>query len=302
MTGTLAAFVFLFPKASLDRQLAQDAPVTAATLAYLTLMTHASPGDQALHILLARKALQAGNLTLAERALAPWPDGAIGASTAIVSLRLTIHKVALLATAPDSAARRDAIARYRRSVMRAAPLLPLPDLLAQARIGLGLGLYDTAVALSSEVLRRATTTRDRTSAFRLGIDSLLASGDPEAALRFAIRETQRMMPPSAMLWRTLFHLSIQAGKPGSAARYAQSWYQLADSPAQRRKAFDAVVEAYLSAGRPDIALQTARTLLPGMHQDRSLWRRMTRLALSANQPRLAAHYARLLVGLPESGP
>lgn len=301
LIGTLAAFVFLFPKANLNRQLANGHNVSAATLIYLTLMTRASPSDVALHTLLARKALQVGDLALARRALEPWPEASTDTPASVALLRLDILRAALLAAKPGTAARQQAITRYRAGVLQTAHRLSTSELLVQAHISLGFGLYETAAELSDAALVRATTPGDKLRALHLGINSLLASGDPKAALRFAVRQA-RHIPDEAALWHSLFQLGMQAGEPLEATDYARRWFRLANSPVERRQAFDGLIHAYLAAGKPGEALDLAGALLPDIVPDRSLWRRLTRLALAADRPHLAARYARRLVGLPEPRP
>ncbi|HEB80862.1 MAG TPA: tetratricopeptide repeat protein [Chromatiales bacterium] len=302
LLGTLAVFVFFFPKTNLNRLLAQEGQVTAATLAYLQLMVQASPKDPDLHILLARRALQAGNYALAERALMPWSeDRPTQTPLAIERLKLAILRTWLLATRLHSAARFTVATRYRKVVIAIAPRLPVDDLIEQAKLNLAMGLYQTAATLSHEALSRTDNPKEALRAFQLGVRSLLASGKPAPALAFA-EAALGSIRPSAALWRDMFLLAMQAGESRHAADYAQRWFARAPSPADRRRAFDAVIEARLAGGQPLAALTAARRLLPNIPHDAALWRRMTRLALAANQPMQAAHYARLLMGMQAATP
>jgi hypothetical protein len=70
--------------------------------------------------------------------------------------------------------------------------------------------------------------------------------------------------------------------------------------AVRAAAFRAGIDALRAAGRPRGALTFARDQLAAVPPSPGLWRLMTRLALMADAPRLAAHYARRLVGLGRS--
>jgi hypothetical protein len=70
--------------------------------------------------------------------------------------------------------------------------------------------------------------------------------------------------------------------------------------AVRAAAFRAGIDALRAAGRPRDALTFARDELAAVPPSPALWRLMTRLALMADAPRLAAHYARRLVGLGRS--
>jgi hypothetical protein len=74
---------------------------------------------------------------------------------------------------------------------------------------------------------------------------------------------------------------------------------IAESPAAaaRLQAFESGIEALLAAGRPGDALAFAQDELARVPPSAALWREMTRLALLADQPELAARYARRLIGL-----
>lgn len=68
-------------------------------------------------------------------------------------------------------------------------------------------------------------------------------------------------------------------------------------PALRLQAFHSGIEALLAAGRPADALAFAQEELARVPASTALWRQMTRLALAADAPKLAAGYARRLIGL-----
>jgi polysaccharide biosynthesis protein PelB len=67
--------------------------------------------------------------------------------------------------------------------------------------------------------------------------------------------------------------------------------------ALRLEAFHGGIEALLAAGRPADALAFAQEELALVPPSAELWREMTRLALMANAPKLAARYAGRLMGL-----
>ncbi|MGH8319993.1 MAG: hypothetical protein ACREUL_18810 [Steroidobacteraceae bacterium] len=74
---------------------------------------------------------------------------------------------------------------------------------------------------------------------------------------------------------------------------------IAESPdaALRLEAFHGGIEALLAAGQPSDALAFAQHELTFVPPSAELWREMTRLALMADAPGLAARYARRLTGL-----
>ncbi len=69
-----------------------------------------------------------------------------------------------------------------------------------------------------------------------------------------------------------------------------------DAAALRLEAFEGGVSALLAAGRPAEALAFAQRELAFVPRSTALWREMTRLALMADDPKLAARYARRLIG------
>lgn len=68
-------------------------------------------------------------------------------------------------------------------------------------------------------------------------------------------------------------------------------------PTLRLQAFYRGIEALRAAGQPLAALAFARQELSAVPPTLTLWRALTRLALMADAPRLAAQYARRLIGL-----
>lgn len=68
----------------------------------------------------------------------------------------------------------------------------------------------------------------------------------------------------------------------------------------QKKAYLQGIRTLLGAGEPVLALKFARRELSRITPDLALWRLLTRLALMANKPALAARYARYMVGLDAS--
>ena len=67
--------------------------------------------------------------------------------------------------------------------------------------------------------------------------------------------------------------------------------------ALRLEAFESGISALLAAGRPAEALALAQRELAFVPRSTGRWREMTRLALMADDPKLAARYARRLIGV-----
>ena len=103
------------------------------------------------------------------------------------------------------------------------------------------------------------------------------------------------MDPSELVREARFAAALGQYR-AAADLYRQAIAQSRD-PAVRLEAFYAGIEALRAAGRPLDALAFARHELTAIPPTAELWRALTRLALMADAPRLAAHYARRLVGL-----
>ena len=104
------------------------------------------------------------------------------------------------------------------------------------------------------------------------------------ASRLAASELQRQ----ARVVAALGHYQV------AARLYRQIIAETGDA-ALRRKAFDAGIAALRAAGQSRDALAFARSELAAVPPSAALWREMTRLALMADAPRLAARYARRLI-------
>jgi tetratricopeptide (TPR) repeat protein len=149
----------------------------------------------------------------------------------------------------------------------------------------------------------ATSTRQpdditdlREQAFHALLQSHLAAGHPQDALRAAEAQLPSL-DPSRIDWPQLIRIAVWAGKPTAAADFAQRWLASASDDATRWTAFQALIDAYLAADRPDQALATASRNLDRMPQTPELWRVMTRLAMQAGDTEKSAQFARRLVQL-----
>ena len=103
------------------------------------------------------------------------------------------------------------------------------------------------------------------------------------------------MDASALLREARFVAGL--GQYRAAAELYRRVIGQSRDPAVRLEAFYAGIEALRAAGQPLDALAFARRELTAIPQTTELWRALTRLALMADAPRLAAQYARRLVGL-----
>lgn len=81
-----------------------------------------------------------------------------------------------------------------------------------------------------------------------------------------------------------------------AARLYRQVMATTGDPAVRLKAFYGGIAALRAAAQPFDALAFARSELAAVPPSTGLWREMTRLALMADAPMLAASYARRLIG------
>ena len=103
------------------------------------------------------------------------------------------------------------------------------------------------------------------------------------------------MTPSELLREARFAAAL--GQYRTAADLYRQVISQSRDPAMRLEAFYAGIEALRAAGQPLDALAFARHELTTMPPSAELWRALTRLALLADAPRVAAQYARRLVGL-----
>lgn len=106
------------------------------------------------------------------------------------------------------------------------------------------------------------------------------------------------MRPSELMHEARF--AILLGRYRTAARLYRVIIAHTPDAGLRLAAFRGGIEALRSAGQTREALAFARSELPRVPRSARLWRLMTRLALMADDPKLAAHYARRLIGLAGS--
>lgn len=133
-------------------------------------------------------------------------------------------------------------------------------------------------------------------AFDALLQSHLAAGHPDEALHAA----QTYLPsldPAQVDWTRLIQVANWADQPSAATRFAQQWLTIAGDDKTRWTAFQAMIQAYLSAGQPRLALAAATANLHWIPSSAELWRRMTRLAMQAGDVEKSVQYARRLVGL-----
>ncbi len=136
-------------------------------------------------------------------------------------------------------------------------------------------------------------------AFDALLQSHLAAGQSDDALRAA----QTYLPslaPEQVNWTRLIQIANWADKPSAAADFAQHWLASASDDTTRWAAFQALIQAYLSAGQPRQALAAATANLHWIPPSTTLWRHMTRLAMQAGDAEKSVQYARRLVGLEDA--
>lgn len=119
---------------------------------------------------------------------------------------------------------------------------------------------------------------------------MLADGYVHDVLALAPR-----MQPQALLQKAKVVLAM--GRYGTAADIDRLVIRESTSARLRRTAFYDGINAFLAANQPATALAFAQSEIGRLTPDDILWRRLTRLALSANRPLIAAKYARQLVGM-----
>ncbi len=141
-----------------------------------------------------------------------------------------------------------------------------------------------------------TLTDIHEQAFDALLQSHLAAGKPQDALRAA----QAQLPaldPTRVDWTRLMQIAAWADQPSAEADFAQRWLTSAHDDTTRWAAFQALIQAYLSAGQPRQALAAAAANLDRMPGTTALWRSMTRLAMQAGDSAKSVEYARRLVHL-----
>jgi len=134
---------------------------------------------------------------------------------------------------------------------------------------------------------------------RSQLDAARSGSAPRAELTEAYAHALLSLAPrmelSELLRETRFVAAL--GQYRTAAHLYRHAIARAKDAALRRQAFHAGVDALLASGHPASALAFAQAELASVPHSAALWRQMTRLALMANQPRLAAAYARRLLGM-----
>lgn len=103
------------------------------------------------------------------------------------------------------------------------------------------------------------------------------------------------MRPEELLKKAKIILAL--GRYSAAANVDRLVIRKSASGPVRTTAFYDGIDALLAANKPAEALAFAQSEMNRLTPDERLWRRLTRLALSANQPAIAAEYARRLVGM-----
>jgi hypothetical protein len=106
------------------------------------------------------------------------------------------------------------------------------------------------------------------------------------------------MEPSELMREARFAALL--GRCRTAARVYGFLIRRTRDEGLRREAFEGGIDALRAAGLPREALAFAQGELALMAPSPELWRVMTRLALTADAPKLAARYARLLIGSERS--
>ena len=119
----------------------------------------------------------------------------------------------------------------------------------------------------------------------------------EAYTRAIVLLAPRMEAPELMREARVTAL---LGRYHTAARVYRILIGQTKDERLRREAFDGGINALRAAGRPRDALAFAQGELALMAPSAGLWRLMTRLALMADSPKLAARYARRLIGSERS--
>ena len=238
-----------------------------------------------------------------ERFAPPWLRASLVLAT-IVTLALLYPRPYIESTLREESQPSATTLAYLRLMVLAQPEALEPRLLLAEQALAARDLYLSREALAPWRGRAITALPPRVALLEL---RLLAS-ELEAARALAerhaelaatyIRDVQLLAPrmePATLLPLTRFIATL--GEYQAAAHlYAGIIAQTAD-PALRREAFESGIRALLAAGRPAQALAFAQSELAFMAPSAELWREMTRLALMADAPELAARYARRLTGL-----
>ncbi|MBW4051822.1 MAG: hypothetical protein HIU85_10225 [Proteobacteria bacterium] len=146
------------------------------------------------------------------------------------------------------------------------------------------------IALLKLHLLRAGLDTQRSGSMR---QAQLAEAYTRAALLLAPR-----MKASGLMREARFAAVL--GRYRTAAHLYRFLILQTQDAGLRREAFDGGINALRAADRPRDALRFAQDELAFVPPSPGLWRLMTRLALMADAPRLAARYARRLIGFERS--
>ena len=131
------------------------------------------------------------------------------------------------------------------------------------------------------------------------LDATRAAGKRHGELAEIYRREALLLAPrmdSAELLPLARRLAAQ-GQYRIAADLFRRLLAISPQAGLRVEAFQRGIQALLAAGQPSAALAFAQQALALVPPSAALWREMTRLALAADQPELAARYARRLTGL-----
>ncbi len=346
----LVVFVLLFPRAMIDRELAGQQRVDAASIAYLTQLVHRQPQAVQLRVQLAQQALRAGEVDRAEQALAPLASDARARDAKVARAWIELRQLQVATMKPDDPERAQALQRYARALWNLSAMLDVHAQLAAARAARDAGLYTDAARIAERLLQTtvaddawtsatavramppsardfaarvhnslhrivglvwagpgvytelpmvplasqpAMATALRAQAFVLLLHSWLAADRPALAAAAAARWLNTL-PASTVDWPYLVRVASWGKRPDLAADFAERWLR-SSPPDARWPAFTALVGTHLAAGESAQALAVAQANLSRMPADTRLWRYMTRLALQANQTKLAAEYAQRML-------
>lgn len=126
----------------------------------------------------------------------------------------------------------------------------------------------------------------------------MAASPLAAAYAHAVLLLAPRMKPAQLMREARFAAAL--GRYRAAAQAYRLVIRRTADARLRRRAFDQGIAALRAAGQPSEALAFAREELAFVPHCASLWRLMTRLALMADAPSLAAQYARRLIGFERS--
>lgn len=295
-SATLFAFVLLFPAPALKRQIAKTPKVNAVILNYLELMVRASPEALEARRLLAKKALQAKDTGLAKVALSPWLDKSISRENSSVALlRLKLAQQVAYASPIDSQKRLQHVQKWAHMAKTLTRRLNYPELMRTARVARSLGQYRLSEHLALAAVYRVHQGGLRRKAFIYAVASLVAGNRTIMAIRTA-QKHMKHIPMTTHTWQYLAKVAMAAGLPRQSAHYELRSFNISVTPEQRLRAYLTVVADLLKAGTPKRAINFAQDYLSHVPKSPRLWRYLTRVALKANRPQLAARFASNMLG------